>query len=265
MLSRCASICYYRSTNSLQLFGLAKCLKKLPLVKFYTVKIFLDDKLPEIVLSGEKDLGTLEQLFQERVNSADLGNDVENLVYCLELVDIWLQNSLLDKADWAIQLIEDSAFKYGLPYNVQLLQLLARLRFKQSRFQDSADALHRLKAIGLEHPCTLSNLGIVYSAMENYDRAAFYFDQVDLKRISGKYNGTCKCQTNLVTNSETGDLTPLYSPDRYHFQTTQSVTQEDKKVSSSSCGKVLKQVRDRNNTEMRYRKAYDLLGASVDS
>jgi len=263
MLSRYAPICYYRSSNSLQHFGFAKCLQQLPLVKFYTIRTSLENEFQDIVLSEEKDLGTLEELFQERVDSADLGNDEENLIYCLELVDIWLQNSLLDKADWAIRQIEDSAFKYGLPYNVQLLQFLARLRFKQSRFQDSADTLHRIKALGLEHPCTLSNLGIVYSAMENYDRAAFYFDQVDLKRIFG--DGTCKCQTHLVKKSDLRDLLPLHSPDRYHFQTPQSVTQEHRKVSCSSSGTVLKQVRDRDNTERRYKKAYDLLEASVDS
>jgi len=144
-------------------------------------------------------------------------------------------------------------------------QLLARLRFKQSRFQDSADTLHRIKAIGIEHPCILSNLGIVYSAMENYDSAAFYFGQADFTRSKGPYDGICKCPKDLVKRSDSRDLLPLYSPDRYHFQTAQSIAQDDKKASGSASGTVLKQVRDRDITERRYRKVYDLLGSSVES
>jgi len=93
MLSRYAPICCYRSSNSLQLFGFAKCLQQITLIRLYSANITRSG------LSAEKELGALEKLFQERVNNADLCTNEENLAYCLELVDIWLQNSLLDKAE----------------------------------------------------------------------------------------------------------------------------------------------------------------------
>lgn len=272
MLSRCGPICCHRSAYSLKLFGLHHWLQQVTLVRFSSDNSSWEDNLVRPVPSTEKELCTLEKIFQERVNSADLSTDETNLAYCLELVEIWLQNSLLEKADWAIQIIEDPAFRFGLPFNVHVLHLLARLRFKQERFQDCADALHRIKAFGLEHPSTYSNLGIVYSAMENYDRAsfyfdraAFYFDESDVGESSRSYCVKCKSPELLNQKPDIQDLRPLYSPDRYYFQSAESATQMNNKISGSTGGSVLKQVRNREVAERRYRKAYDLLGAPVDS
>lgn len=264
MLSRYAPLCSYRTLNSLQLFGLVQCLQQAAFVRSCSVKPSRDDHLVSSVLGSEKELESLEKLFRERVNSADLSTNEDNLTYCLKIVDIWLQKSLLEKADWGIQLIEDSAFKFGLPYNVQVLQYLATLRFKQRRFQDSVDTLHRIKAIGLEHPGTIINLGIVYSAMENYDNAAFYFEKAAVMRSSGSSLGKGSCSNDLGARSGLEDLLAMYSPDRYHFQNAQSPTKVNKKVIDSGCDNVLKQVRDRDAAERRYREAYDAMGKAVD-
>jgi len=264
MLSRYGPMGYHRSSNSLQLSGLVHCLKQVAFSRFCSVKHPEDDHAPSSILRGQKWVETLEELFKERVNCNDLSTNEDNLAYCLELVDIWLKNSLLEKVDWAIQLIEDPAFKFGLPYNVQVLQYLATLRFKQSRFQDSANTLNRIKAIGLEHPCTFINLGIVYSAMKNYDQAAFSFEKAAAMRSSGSNSGPFKSPNELVQISDTEDLLPMYSPDRYHFLNEKRTTHGNVKVSELRRDIVLKQVRDRDDTERRYKEAYNVLGAAVD-
>jgi len=264
MLSRYAPMCSYRTLNSLQLFGLVQCLQQAAFVRSCSIKSSRDDHLLSSVVSSEKELETLEKLFRERVNCADLSTNEDNLTWCLNMVDVWLQNSHIEKADWAIQIIEDSAFKFGLPYNAQVLQYLATLRFKQRRFQDSVDTLHRIKAIGLEHPGTLINLGIVYSAMENYDNAAFYYEKAAVIRSSISNPGTHSSHKDLVERLSLEDLRPMYSPDRYHFQNPQSKTKGNKEVIDSNSDTVLKQVRDRDNAERRYREAYDALEKAVD-
>jgi len=265
ILSRYTLTGYYRSSNSLQLYGLVQCLRQVAFVRFCSAKRPGDDRPPSSVLSGEKWAETLEGLFEERVNCNDLGSNEDNLAYCLELVDIWLQNSVLEKADWAIKLIEDHAFKFGLPYNVQLLQYLAKLRFKQSRFQDSANTLHRIKAIGLEHPGTFINLGIVYSAMENYDQAAFSFEKAAAMRNLGSNSGPFKSPNDLLKKSDLEDLLPMYSPDRYHFQISKKIEYGNQKVRDPRSDVILRQVRDRDETERKYREAYNVLGRAVDS
>jgi len=256
---------YYRSSSSQHLCGLVQCLKHVAFVRFSSAKRPGEDRPPLSVLSGQNKAETLEGLFEEKVNGNDLDSNEDNLAYCLELVDIWLQNSFLEKADWAIQLIEDHAFKFGLPYNVQVLQYLAKLRFKQSRFQDSANTLHRIKAIGLEHPGTLINLGIVYSAMENYDQAAFSFEKAAAMRNLGSNSGPSKRPNDVHKKSDLEDLLPMYSPDRYHFQISKKIEHGNQKACDPKKDVVLRQVRDRDETKRRYREAYDVLGRAVDS
>jgi len=265
VLSRYTLLGYYRSSSSLQLCGLVQCFKQVAFVRFSSARRPVDDRPLPSVLSGEKQSETLEGLFEERVKCDDLGSNEDNLAYCLELVDIWLQNSVLEKADWAIQLIEDHALKFGLPYNVQVLQYLAKLRFKQSRFQDSANTLHRIKAIGLEHPGTFINLGIVYSAMENYDQAAFSFEKAATMRNLGSNSGPFKRPNDLHKKSDLEDLLPMYSPDRYHFHISKKIEHGNQKVCDPRRDVVLRQVRDQDETERRYREAYNMMGRAVDS